>query len=142
MERIEAENGFIRTSTQLDHPAMFRLIALVLTSTFLLLALFGTSGEQVPAAHRISAMGVMGGLGGGLAGRQAHAEEARSQYVSRHHQPLKSSPEHGASVLRILPYGSVVELLDADHGNFAQVRDSTGIVGFVLVDSLSDRFPG
>lgn len=120
---------------------MFRLIAIALTSTFLLLAVFGTSGDQV-APPRISAMGLMGGLGPAFGGRQAYAEEGRSRYVSRHHQPLKSSPEAGGSVLRVLPYGTVVELIEADLGDFTQVRDSTGAVGFILSDSLSDRFPG
>lgn len=120
---------------------MFRLIAIALTSTFLLLALFGTSGEQVPT-HRISAMGVMGGLGAGVAARQAHAQDMHRQYVSRHHQPLKTSPEPGASVLRILPYGTAVELIDAGHGKFTRIRDLTGAVGFILADSLSDELPG
>lgn len=120
---------------------MFRLIALALISTFLLLALFGTGGDQVPP-QRVSAMGLMGGLGPVVASRQAHAEEGRSHYVSRHHQPLKSSPEAGASVLRILPYGATVELIDVGHGDFTRIRDASGAVGFILSDSLSDRFPG
>ena len=120
---------------------MFRLIALALISTFLLLALFGTSGDQV-TPHRMSAMGLMGGLGPVVAGREAHAEEGRSHYVSRHHQALKSSPESGASVLRILPYGATVELIEVGHGDFTRVRDSAGAIGFIRSDSLSDRFPG
>ena len=71
---------------------MFRLIAIVLTSTFLLLALFGTSSEQMPASHQVRAMGMMGALASGA----GEIEEPRRQYVSRHHQPLKTAPEPGA----------------------------------------------
>lgn len=120
---------------------MFRLIAIALTSTFLLLALFGTSSEQAPASHPMRAMGVMGALGPEPWAEVA--ETARRHYVSRHHQPLKAAPDPGASVLRILPYGAVVELIDAGHGSFAQVRDPTvDRVGFIHADSLSDVFPG
>lgn len=120
---------------------MFRLIAIVLTSTFLLLALFGTSSEQAPANHQVRAMGMMGALASG--GGDEGNEEPRRQYVSRHHQPLKTAPEPGAGVLRILPYGAVVELIHADGGSFAQVRDPlVNEVGFIPADSLSDDFPG
>lgn len=140
MERSGSENGFLSTLMQPYAPAMFRLIALALTTTFLLLALFGTSSEQVPAHAQTRAMGMMGVL----ATEAAAGGEAspRPQYVSRHHQPLKMAPDPHATVLRILPYGASVELIDAGHGNFAQVRDETGAVGFVQADSLSDRFPG
>ena len=118
---------------------MFRLIAIVLTSTFLLLALFGTSSEQVPASHQVRAMGMMGALASGA----EEIEEPRRQYVSRHHQPLKTAPEPGAGVLRILPYGAVIEVIHADDGGFAQVRDPLmNEVGFIPADSLSDDFPG
>lgn len=122
---------------------MFRLIATVLTSTFLLLALFGTSSEQAPAGHPMRAMGVMGWD----AGTEAETPEGpRRQYVSRHHQPLKTAPDPGAGILRILPYGAVVEVIeviDAADGAFAQVRDPEwDETGFIRADSLSDILPG
>jgi len=120
---------------------MFRLIAIALTSTFLLLALFGTSSEQAPASHSIRAMGVMGSWGPEPDG--AAAEDPRRQYVSRHHQPLKAAPDASAGILRILPYGAVVEVIEAGEGSFARVRDPVvDEIGFIRVDSLSDRFPG
>ena len=119
---------------------MFRLIAFALTSTFLLLALFGTSSEQAPASHPARAMGVMGALGEPW---DDMAEAPRRQYVSRHHQPLKAAPDPGAGVLRILPYGAVVERIEAGPGSFVQVRDPVvDAVGFIRADSLSDAFPG
>lgn len=120
---------------------MFRLIAIVLTSTFLLLALFGTSSERAPANHPMLAMGVMGALG--TDAFEDAAEAPRRQYVSRPHQALKEAPDPAAGVLRILPYGAVVELIDAETGSFAQVRDPVmDEVGFIRADSLSDSFPG
>ena len=114
---------------------MFRLIALALTSTFLLLAFFGTSSEQAPASHSIRAMGVMGTLGEPWDDK---AETPRRQYVSRHHQPLKAAPHSAAGVLRILPYGAMVELIHADGGSFAQVRDPlVNEVGFIPADSTA-----
>ena len=119
---------------------MFRLIAFALTSTFLLLALFGTSSEQAPASHSIRAMGVMGTLGEPWDDK---AETPRRQYVSRHHQPLKAAPHSAAGVLRILPYGAVVERIEAGPGSFVQVSDpAVDAVGFIHADSISDAFPG
>jgi hypothetical protein len=117
---------------------MFRLIAIALTSTFLLLALFGTSSEPVSSTPPTRAMGVIGVV-------RAEAMDSgalRPQYVVRHHQPMKSAPEPGASVLRILPYGATVDLIDASRGEFVQIREGSGEVGFVNANSLSDRFPG
>lgn len=120
---------------------MFRLIAIALTSTFLLLALFGTSDQQT-AAPRMNAMTMMGSLGTEFGGRQDDAGTPLRQYVGRRHQPLRVAPEPDAGVLRILPYGARVELLDAGAGSFVQVRDHTGAVGFLPADCLSDSRPG
>lgn len=121
--------------------AMFRLIALALTSTFLLLAFFGTSSEQAPAGHPMRVMGVMGTLGPKAEG--AEPVVPGNRYVSRHHQPLKAAPDPAAHVLHILPYGARVELIGAGEGSFVLVRDpAVGEAGFIPADSLSDRFPG
>lgn len=119
---------------------MFRLIAIALTSTFLLLALLGTSSEQAPANHSIRAMGLVGALG--TKSRDHLDQAARMQYVSHPRQPLKAAPDPAARVLRILPYGAEVELIDAGQGSFAQVHyPLMGEVGFILADSLSDAHP-
>lgn len=138
MERNQTENGFTASAMLSDTPTMFRLIAIALTSTFLLLALFGTSGEQTRAQHPARVMGIMGTL----VTVPPEAPDVHRHYVSRHHQPMKTAPDPGAGVLRILPFGTVVEVIDAGHGNFTQIRDPSGEIGFVHAASLSDSFPG
>lgn len=117
---------------------MFRLIAIALTSTFLLLALFGTSNNQGPLDSPVRVMGIMGQR---TTGPQV-ADQPQFHYVNRHHQALKTAPDNSASILRILPYGAALEPMDEAPGDFTKVRDRYGRVGFIRSDVLSASFPG
>ena len=115
---------------------MFRLIALVLTSTFLLLGLFGAGGEPLQMQRA------------GVAGLPLDLRippvrgVAPVRYVAAPDLPLHAAPAGDAGVIDRLPFGARVQLIDARADGFAQVRDGGGRLGYLLADALSARVPG
>lgn len=115
---------------------MFRLIAISLTSTFILLGLFGAGGEP-PTTGTYAVTG----LPADLRTPSIHPQ-LPVLYVSAPAVPLHEAPAPDAGIIDELPAGARVQLIDARLDGFARVRDDIGRLGYLSAEALSMLSPG